>query len=116
MENEEKNFAIKRSCGMIFRNRKGKLEMLKGKDKTGLRCIICGAIASEEHHCISGHNREKCDKLGLTVPLCHLCHYALHNKGHCTYKRDMQMLAENYYLDNIGSMEEWMAIFGENYV
>ena len=100
---------------MIFRNRKGKLEMLQGKDKTGLRCIICGAIASEEHHCISGHNREKCDKLGLTVPLCHLCHYALHNKGHCTYKRDMQKLAENYYLDNIGSMKEWMAIFGENY-
>ena len=97
----------------------GKIEMLpnKGYIKVNLRCIICGAPASEEHHCISGHNREKCDKLGLTVPLCHYCHYDLHNKGHCTYKREMQVLAENYFLDSkMGTIEDWLKIFGENYV
>ena len=100
---------------MLIKNKNGKIEMLKGS-KVGLRCIICGGVASEEHHCISGYNRQKCDKLGLTVPLCNMCHYDLHNKGHCTYKRDMQELAERYFLEHIGTIEEWMAIFKENYI
>lgn len=101
---------------MIIKNKNGEYEIIK-KPKTlyGLNCMICGRVASEEHHCISASNRFKSDKLGLTVPLCKKCHLQLHNKGGCTYKQDMQKLAQEVF-EREHTRAEWMAIFHKNYL
>lgn len=37
-------------------------------------CLICDGQAEHSHHTLSGSDRKKADKFGLTIPLCPTCH------------------------------------------
>lgn len=60
-----------------------------------------------------GSNRKQAEKYGLTVPLCHKCHFMLHNSNNELDKHVMkysQMMFEKKY-----SYEKWMKVFRKNY-
>lgn len=68
------------------------------------RCYLCGRITgTETHHIFGGSNRKISDADGLTVELCHLCHYRCHNGKQSPYVR--------YKLHREGQMQ-WMGVYG----
>lgn len=68
------------------------------------RCYLCGRITgTETHHIFGGANRKISDADGMTVELCHLCHYRCHNGKNSPYVR--------YKLHREGQMR-WMEFFG----
>ena len=80
------------------------------------RCFICGAYGVEIHHIMGGANRKNSTKYGLVVPLCRECHTGdngVHMNGdrNDALKRIAQSRFEQKY-----SHDEWMSIFGRNYL
>lgn len=82
-------------------------------------CYLCGGIATDTHHCLMGNKRKLCDKYGLTVRLCRKCHTMIHNP-HNDGEKEMQMylkrLAQKKFEDQIGNREDFIIIFGRNYL
>ena len=77
-------------------------------------CYICGGRASDRHHLIGGtSNRKNSEKYGLVVYLCRSCHERAHrdNETRLALHRLGQRLFEEQ-----GSREEFMRIFGKNYL
>lgn len=77
-------------------------------------CIECGAPGTDTHHCVFGSNRMNADRFRLTVRLCRACHRRLHDKDEALamkYRKMAQKAFEESY-----SHEEWMKIFGRNYL
>ena len=82
------------------------------------RCYECGSVYGlEEHHCFGASNRKWSEKYGLKVRLCHYCHNeppmgVHHNKAQMDkYHRIAQEAFERTH-----SREEFMRIFGRNYL
>lgn len=82
-------------------------------------CYLCGGRASEVHHVLKGTaNRKWSEKYGLTVHLCHSCHrtgkYAVHNDR----ETDLRLIrtAQKIFELQVGTREEFMRIFGRNYL
>ena len=82
-------------------------------------CFLCGALATDTHHCLMGNKRKLCDKYGLTVRLSRKCHNKIHNPRN-EAEKEMQMylkrLAQKKYEDQIGNREDFIKIFGRNYL
>lgn len=82
------------------------------------RCYLCGRYGQMEwHHIFGGANRINSTKYGLVVPLCHACHNEPPDGVH--FNRDrMDSLKQRGQLkfESIASHEEFMRIFGENYL
>lgn len=72
--------------------------------------------AVHEHHCIHGTaNRKWSEKWGLKVYLCLACHSALHDKHR--YDLEIEQIAEKAWLEhNNKSVDEWIKIFGKNFL
>ena len=87
--------------------------IIKGDEKD--RCYICGKYGEmQTHHLLHGTaNRKQADKYGLTVHLCHRCHMRLHDEG--VFDRNLQRIAQKAFEAKY-SHEEWMRIFGKNYI
>lgn len=85
------------------------------KDET--RCFICGRVTGlERHHVLGGPNRKWSEKYRLTVMLCHDHHTGPHGaqydrKVGDPLKRLAQIAFEARY-----SHDEWMEVFGKNYL
>lgn len=81
------------------------------------RCFICGRVTDLEcHHVMSGPNRKWSEKYGLTVWLCHEHHTGNNGvqydrKRGDALKRLAQIAFEARY-----SHDEWMNVFGKNYI
>ena len=82
-------------------------------------CYICGTMQNLHlHHVIFGSaNRKNSDKYGLTVRLCQKCHTG-HNGVHANRAMDLMLKkkAQQCFEDQIGDREEFMEIFGRNYL
>lgn len=86
------------------------------------RCWLCGGTDHlDEHHIFGGvADRKKCDKLGLTVYLCHdSCHIfgrdAVH-QNHETMLR-LRRWGQRKAMAELGwSVEQFRAVFGKNYL
>ena len=85
------------------------------------KCYVCGRYGYvERHHILGGRNRKKCDRYPLLiVPLCtehHRGTNGVHGKnGHeldCMLKREAQIIFERNY----GTREEFIRLFGRNYL
>lgn len=82
-------------------------------------CLICGDINNLElHHIIYGTaNRKLSDKFGLT---CYLCHY--HHTGgdgiHFNKEMDLKLKkhAQKKFEEQVGTREQFIKIFGRNYL
>ena len=82
------------------------------------QCLICGRPYPEEHHCIFGYgNRDLSDDYGLVIPLCHEHHRG--NTG-VHQNRDMDLgikaMAQRAFEKKVGSRDDWMRLFGRNYL
>lgn len=82
------------------------------------QCFLCGSHAClESHHIFGGANRKWSEKYGLKVWLCHACHneppYGVHYD-----KRSMDNLRRigQYEFEKTHTREEFMRIFGRNYL
>lgn len=73
----------------------------------------------EEHHVFNGPNRKNSEKYGLKVYLCYVCHRdnKLGVHGCNTDLRErLQQAGQQAFENKIGSREEFMKIFGKNYL
>lgn len=82
------------------------------------KCALCGRVDGlERHHVMHGTaNRRLAEKYGLTVWLC-----AEHHRGkmspHQNHNIDVAFkMAAQKAFEQIYSHEEWMEIFGKNYL
>ena len=82
------------------------------------RCYICGRYGDLEwHHIFGGANRQNSTKYGLVVPLCHACHNEPPNGVHFNRERMDALRREGQKaFESMSSHEEFMRIFGRNYL
>lgn len=84
------------------------------------RCFICHSnIWLEWHHVFGGALRDKSDKLGLVVRLCHYCHnetpYGVHQNREI--RRKLQAFAQKKAMEVYGwSVEDFIKEFYKNYL
>lgn len=85
--------------------------------QTHKRCWVCGRVTGlEKHHVMGGPNRKWSEKYGLTVWLCREHHTGttgVHND------RDLSLQlrqAAQVAFERDHTREEWMRIFGRNYL
>lgn len=87
--------------------------MLTG-DSDG-KCYICGGIPTDVHHCMHGTaNRRIAEQYGLTVHLCRHCHALVH-EGMVGYDEMLKQDAQRDF-ERSHSRDEWMRLFGKNYL
>lgn len=77
-------------------------------------CIECGGRGEHTHHVLFGRNRKNSEMYGLKVRLCTACHYRLHNKDEKLAMK-YRKLGQKYF-EKAYSHEEFMRIFGRNYL
>ena len=82
-------------------------------------CYICGTTQNLHlHHCLHGTaNRKLADEYGLVVRLCEVHHTG--DKGvHHNRNMDLFLIqtAQRCFEDQVGSREEFMKIFGKNWL
>ena len=82
------------------------------------RCYLCGKYGDMEmHHIFGGANRINTTKYGLVVPLCHACHNEPPYGVHFNRENMDKLKAEGQRaFESMSSHEEFMRIFGENYL
>ena len=80
-------------------------------------CYICGSPDVEIHHIFGGANRKNSERYGLIVPLCHRHHNEPPNGVHhnAYQMRKMHELGQRRF-ETVASREEFMRIFGRNYL
>jgi hypothetical protein len=83
-------------------------------------CFICGAPRGLEwHHVFGGAMRDKSEKYGLKVRLCHYCHNEPPNGVHQNRRIRMQLqaLAQKKAMEHYGwSEEDFRKEFYKSYV
>ncbi len=89
------------------------------------RCYLCRrAIGTETHHVFPGKNRKNSDKDGLTVRLCHECHWIVHFDSHDDGRTMMNLKKEGqkaweacYFRDDAETTRQaFMDRYGRNYL
>lgn len=81
-------------------------------------CLICGSPYVHIHHVFFGTaNRKISDRLGLIVPLCEV-HHLGRNGVHMDRQLDLLIkgMAQDAYEKKMGSREDFMRLFGRNYL
>lgn len=83
-------------------------------------CIICGQPHINKHEIFFGRNRNTSIKYGFVIPLCDSFH---HDQVNCTGIHfdtelclEWQKKAQMYFEKNIDTREEFISIFGTNYL
>lgn len=82
-------------------------------------CWKCGAFGTERHHCIKAANRKHSEKYGLVVGLCYKCHRGengVHGKNGHKLDRYLQEEAQIAFERVHGTREDFIRIFGRNYL
>ena len=84
------------------------------------KCLVCGQYNNlHKHHCIYGAGRRKLsEKYGLWVYLCPK-HHNMSNAGvHYDKALDLKVkqLAQNAFENHVGARDEFIKVFGRNYL
>ncbi len=86
------------------------------------KCFVCSSYQEmEEHHCMGGRtgNRKTSRKYPeLQFTLCHDCHRGtngVHGKNGATLTLKLKRIGQTRFVAKHG-MDEWMRIFGRNYL
>ena len=83
-------------------------------------CFYCGRMYMvEEHHLVHGSsNRKHSERLGLVIDLCSECHTGRnkHSAHGSEWNLKYKKLAQRCYEDRGHTREEFMSIFGRNYL
>ena len=88
--------------------------------KDNSRCFICHSnIWLEWHHVFGGALRDKSDRLGLVVRLCHYCHNEPPDGVHQNrdIRRKLQAFAQKKAMEEYGwDVERFIKEFYKNYL
>ena len=81
-------------------------------------CFLCGRTSGLECHHIFGGvaNRKLSEKYGLKVWLCHNCHTGKAGAQYDPQKNKVLKIYAQTAFERTHSREEWMQIFGKNYL
>lgn len=83
-------------------------------------CLLCGGLATQEHHLICGTaNRKKSEEYGLKIPICATCHNFIHHYSPAARLSKMlgQAIFEgDYYKDLWYQMNEGENEARESYI
>ena len=84
-------------------------------------CFICGSNQNiEVHHCIYGTGRRKLsDKYGLVVCLCYSHHrgtFGVHGKNGHELDLKLKQQCQKAWEYQIGTREQFIMLFGRNYL
>lgn len=77
-------------------------------------CYLCGAWATDTHHCLHGSYRKQADADGLTVHLCRHCHTLLHDHG--VADKFLQQIAQLSWEQKYGTRDEFMKRYGRSFI
>ena len=77
-------------------------------------CYLCEKKKEELHEIFAGRNRFNSMKYGFVLPLCHECHSL--NQHNPFFNQYWHKNAQEYWECNIGSRDEFMAVFRRNYL
>ena len=83
------------------------------------RCYICQGYGSDCHHIFGGPNRKKSEKYGLKVWLCREHHegtYGVHGRDGKDLQQYLHEIGQETFERLYGSREEFIKIFGKNYM
>ena len=78
------------------------------------RCYLCGKKKNDLHEIFGGRNRLNSIKYNLVLPLCRECH--TQNQNNPAFNDYWHKQGQEYFECNIGSREEFIAIFRRNYL
>ena len=82
-------------------------------------CWVCGTTLNlHDHHIIYGSRRKQSEIYGLKVWL-FARHHNMSNEGvHNDKELDLKLkrMAQEYYEEHYGTRENWINIFGKNYL
>lgn len=92
---------------------------MKSIIQEGKYCYVCGALRDlEEHHIYAGRARRPLsEKYGLKVYLCRTHHRGktgAHNS--LSLNTSLHRIGERAFLENGGTVEEFIELFGKNYL
>lgn len=81
------------------------------------RCFLCSSRENlEKHHCIFGTaGRNKAEKDGLWVYLCHDCHFGIHNFNNFA-KKSLQERAQEKWEETYGDRDAFIERYGRSYL
>lgn len=82
-------------------------------------CYVTGSTYGlDQHHVFKSGRRKLSEKYGLKVWLRHDVHMKLHDhsKPYDTLENDLKEVAQRAFEDKIGTREDFMKIFGSNYL
>lgn len=78
-------------------------------------CCKCGSMVNmTKHEIFEGRNRKNSMKYGLVIPLCLRCHQLLQENSE--FNVNWKKKGQEYFEKNIGTHEDFMKIFGRNYL
>lgn len=83
------------------------------------KCYATGVeVGLDRHHIFRGSRRNASEKHGLWVYLAHDVHMKLHDHTppYETLENDLKAVAQKAFEDNGGTREDFMRIFGANYL
>lgn len=82
------------------------------------RCIVCGSPYIQVHHVYGASNRKISDRYGYIVPLCMSHHTAGPSSVHFNRDFDLRLkkLAQKHFEAQNGTRDEFIRIFGRNYL
>lgn len=81
-------------------------------------CYLCGTTLNlEDHHCLNGSDRKKCEQDGLKVWLCANCHRLAPHSAHQNIKTRLRLkqVAQAEYLKS-HTLDEWFRRYHKNYL
>lgn len=91
-------------------------ESLIGNER---KCYATGRTdCLDRHHCFKASRRKAAEKYGLWVYLNHQVHMKMHDHTppYETLENDLKAIAQQAFEDNGGSREDFMCLFGANYL
>lgn len=103
-------------------SKRSKMQNKKEKDRFSIftpnlsKCFKCGTCFGhiDKHEIFPGRNRTNSIKYGFILPLCNTCHREITNDYE--YINKWKVKAQMYFENNIGSKEEFIKIFGIDYI
>lgn len=102
-----------------MKNKSNKLARMERKRKSVFtddleHCYLCGNKKDDLHELLGGRNRLNCIRLGYIIPVCRLCHSRIQDDNE--FKMYWAKKVQIHYEENIGSRNEFIAIFRRNYL
>lgn len=103
---------MKRKSDKLAKLERGRFSVFY--EKLGM-CACCGSMVNlTKHELLPGRNRQNSMKYGFVIPLCLRCHQMLQND--LDFEKKWKKKAQNYFENNYGTREQFIKIFGRNYL